>query len=83
MNFNGSGDSNEEEYQKSDYAVVNDYDATVDESSHRRARISGLENSNGGWYGSEHSNEEEDQTIEFSVENYCDASFDETPLLTF
>ena len=57
---------------------MDDFDAPVDKSTHKRAWIYALSDSNGGLYGSEHSNEEEDQTIEFDVDNYCDASFDET-----
>ena len=64
---------------KTDYYVVNDSDASVEEGNHKRAQISDLANSNGGLYGSEHINEEVDQTTEFDVENYCDASFDYTP----
>ena len=44
---------------KTDYAVVNDYDAPVEKSPQKRARISGLANYNGGLDVSEHSNEEE------------------------
>ena len=76
LDFDVSGDSNEEEHQKTDYAVVDNSDAPVDESLHKRAQISGLDNYNGGLDGSEHSNEEGDQTIEFAVDNYCESSFD-------
>ena len=79
MDFYESGHSNEEEHKKTDYAIVDDSDAPVDESPHKRVWIYGLADYNGVWYGSEHSNEEEYQTIEFGVENDCDASFDETP----
>ena len=72
LDFGGSGDSNEEEHQKTDHAVANDSDAPVEESPNKRVCIYGLVNSNGFLYGSEHSNEEEDKTIEFDVDNYCD-----------
>ena len=67
------GHSNEEEHQKSDYTVVDDYSIPVDEIPHKWSQIYYLANSNGGLDGSEPSNEAEDQTTEFSVENYFDA----------
>ena len=77
--MDGSGHSNEEEHLKTDYTVVDDSDAPVDESPHRWAWFSNLADYNGGLDGSEHSNEEEYQTTDFAVENYCDASFADTP----
>ena len=56
--MNGNGHSNEEEHLKTDYAAVDDYDATVDKSPNIRAWISALANSNGVLDGSEHINEE-------------------------
>ena len=56
--LDGSGHSNEEEPLKTDYAAVDDYDATVDKSPNIRAWISALANSNGVLDGSEHINEE-------------------------
>ena len=73
MDFYGSGESSEEEHQKTDYDVVDDSDAPVDESLHKRSWISGLAYSNGGLYESEHRNEEEDLTTEFAVDNYLSA----------
>ena len=75
----GSVHSNEEEHLKTNYAAVDDSDAPVDKSPHKRGRVSALSNSNGFLDGSEHSIEEENQITEFAVENYCDASFDDTP----
>ena len=71
--LDGSGHSNEKEHLKTDYAVVNDSDAPVDESPHKRAWIYALADYNGGLDGSEHSNEEEDLTTEFAVDNYLSA----------
>ena len=62
LDFDGSGDSNKEEHQKTDYAVVDYSDAPVDKSPHKRAWISGLADYNGKpmpeginiwWYSSE------------------------------
>ena len=58
LGFDGSGDSNQEEHQKTDYDVVDYYDATVDEIPHKRAHIYGLSSYNGGLDVIEHSNKE-------------------------
>ena len=57
MDFDGSVHINEEELQKTDYAVVNYSNTPVEKIPHKRVWISVLDDSNGGLYGIEHIND--------------------------
>ena len=59
--------------KQTDYYVLGDSDAPVDEIPHKRAWVSDLADSNEGLDGIEHINEEEDHTTDFVVETFCDA----------
>ena len=52
MGLGVSGHSREKEHQKTYYALVGDSGAPVDESLHKQARISSLDNYDGGLGGS-------------------------------